>query len=98
MRAVVDPDTGAGEEPAQLEGGRVEIGDPRIARVEHLEPAVEEEAVDPVGRQPAPDVLCAFQDATSQPAAASRVAVDRPARPAPITTTSARAGIVTTPT
>jgi hypothetical protein len=35
---------------------------------------------------------------TPRPAAASRVAVDRPARPAPITTTSARGGIVTAPT
>ena len=56
MRAAVDPHAGAGEEPAQLERVQIEVGRPRVAGVQDLEAAVDEEAVDPVGRQPAPDV------------------------------------------
>ena len=81
-------------EPPQIEGGQVEVGGhPRVAGVEHLEAAVDDEAVDPLGgsaghRRGTP----ASSTCTSHPAAARRVAADSPASPAPTTTTSARDG------
>src|SRR3954447_11541745 len=44
-----------------------------------------------------PTAPAASRTWTSQPASTSRVATDRPARPAPTTTTSARSGALTPP-
>ena len=52
VRAATDPQHRAGPEPAHLQRGDVEVGDPRVAGVQHLEAAVDDEAVDPLGRQP----------------------------------------------
>ena len=85
--------TGAGPEPAELQGGQVEVRGPRIAGVEHLEAAVDDEAVDPLGAQPPTGVRRRPRArARRSPAAARRTAADSPARPAPTTTTSARDG------
>ena len=93
-------DDGAAPEPAEVQrGAGPGRRHPRIAGVEHLEPAVDQEAVDPLGGQPAARRAPAASSTwTSQPAAASRVATDSPARPAPTTTTSARAGSGMAPT
>lgn len=49
------PHDGSGFEVAEAEPFEVEVGDPRIAGVEDLEPLVDDEAVDPLGRQPPAD-------------------------------------------
>jgi hypothetical protein len=54
--AAVDPDRRPGPEPAEVERRQVQVRGARVARVQHLEAAVDDEPVDPFGRQPATDV------------------------------------------
>lgn len=62
VRPAVDPHPRAGEEPAEVQRRQVEVGHPRVAGVEHLEAAVDDEPVDPLGRQPAAGVLRGLDD------------------------------------
>ena len=84
MGPAVDPDHGAALEPAQPQGVEVEVGGPRVAGVEHLEAAVDDEPVDPLGGQPAAGVAARLEhvdvDARRRPAGWPRTG---PASPAP---------------
>jgi hypothetical protein len=65
--AVADPDHRPGGEPAQVERVEIEIGRPRVAGVEDLEAAVDDEAVDAIGGQPPAGVLTRLDDVDVAP-------------------------------
>ena len=85
----------AAHERAQVEAaGHADALQLGIRGVQHLEPAVDREAVDTVGPHPAAGASDASSTRTERPAAVMRSAAESPARPAPTTRTSASRSVM----